>query len=399
MEAMYQSRALLLIQQGKFDLAEKELRSALTQDIHNALNHAYLALCLANLKKFKEAQQEAQLAIAEEPDLAFAHYILSVIHFDEDRLKESEAAIKEALELDPEEAAFYHILGNIHFRRRAWQKALDAANLGLALDPEDVDCLNLQARALNRLGEKNLANQSFTNAFQHAPENHETHANQGWVYLEQNEHKLALQHFQEALRLDPTSEFAREGLLEALKAKYWVYRAFLQFSFKISSISGAARWALFIGVYVLVRVMPLLLPFYLMLVFFSWFSDLIFNTLLRFNRYGRMVLNQEEIKGSNLFLALFLGGISALAVNKIFRIEEAIPIGVVLLGMLFPVAGTLQLSNKKSRKKSFYVASAIGVLGAVAILAAFVNPELGSTLLSGFYISALLYTWFRMSLS
>jgi tetratricopeptide (TPR) repeat protein len=247
------------------------------------------------------------------------------------------------------------------------------------------------------LGEKNPAKETFTNAFQHAPENHETHANQGWVYLEQNEHKLALQHFQEALRLNPTSEFAREGLVEALKARYWIYRAFLQFSFKVTSISGGARWGLYIGMIILVRVMPLLLPFYLMLVFFTWFSDLIFNTLLRFNRYGRQALNQEEINGSNVFLILFLGGISALGINKFLYVEEAIPIGIVFLGLLFPVAGTLQLSNKIARRKSLYMTAAIAALGLATMVFAFVNPDLASTLLTAFYISVLGYTWFRQT--
>ncbi|WP_207431730.1 tetratricopeptide repeat protein [Sabulibacter ruber] len=398
MEAINQSRALLLIEQGKYNLAEKELRRALSEDIHHGLNHAYLALCLINQKKAKEALKEAQLAIAEEPDLAFAHYILSAIYFEEGQTKESEAAIREALDLDPYEATYYHLLGNIYFTQGKWQKALELAREGLAVEPENVNCLNLQARALNRLGEKNLASETFTHAFQQAPDNSETHTNQGWVYLEQNKHKPALQHFQEALRLDPTSEFAREGLVEALKAKYWIYRAFLQFSYKVTSIGNGARWGLYIGMILLVRVMPLLLPFYLMLVFFTWFSDLIFNTLLRFNSYGRQALNKEEINGSNLFLVLFLGGITSLVVGMTLPLKEAFSLGAVLLGLLFPVAGTLQLANRKTRQKSTWITVGIAVLGLAAVVCTILGLALGDTLLGAFYVAVLGYTWVRQAL-
>ncbi|AKQ45022.1 hypothetical protein TH63_04260 [Rufibacter radiotolerans] len=398
MQTINQDRALLLLQQKKYDLAEKELRSALTEDVHNGLNHAYLALCLLHLNKPQEALQEAQQAIAEEPDLDYAFYILSLIHLQEERLAESERAIWEALTLEPYEATYHFVLGSICFSRSQWKEALASAEEGLAVEPEDVSCLNLKARALNRLGHKEMATESFGNAFLHAPDNHQTHTNQGWVYLEQAQYKQALHHFQEALRLNPTSDFAREGLVEALKAKYWIYRGFLQFSYKMASLSGGARWGMYIGMIILVRVMPLLLPFYFMLIFFTWFSDLIFNTMLRFNRYGRHALSQEQIDGSNLFLALFLGGISALVTNFAIDLPEAGTLGIVLLGMLFPVAGTLQLEYKAPRRKSTLITWGIATLGAATVITQFIDPALSGNLLTGFYICVLGYTWIRASL-
>lgn len=395
---MNQSRALLLIQQGKYDLAEKELRKALAEDVHNGLNHAYLALCLLNQDKAAAAMEEVRLAIAEEPDLPLAHYLLSLVHLQEDRLPDSEKAIREALERDPYEASFHYVLGTNYFQRKQWAKALHSAEEGLAVDAEDVSCLNLKARALNRLGKKELATESFSNAFQQAPDNASTHSNQGWVFLEQGDHTAALRHFQEALRLSPTSEFAREGLVEALKARYWIYRSFLRFSYKMSSLGSGARWGMYIGMILLVRIMPLLLPFYLMLIFFTWFSDLIFNTMLRFNRYGRQALTQPQIDGSNLFLALFVGGAGALGSSYLFDLPEARTLGIVLLGVLFPVAGTLQIENKVSRKKSLLATWAIAALGATAFGLQFFNPETAEMLLTGFYVSVLGYTWFRQAM-
>ncbi|MDP8921430.1 MAG: tetratricopeptide repeat protein [Chloroflexota bacterium] len=45
-----------------------------------------------------------------------------------------------------------------------------------------------------------------------APEDGQTHANRGWLALRRGERALALAHLREALRLDPESEAARQGL-------------------------------------------------------------------------------------------------------------------------------------------------------------------------------------------
>ena len=50
------------------------------------------------------------------------------------------------------------------------------------------------------------------------PENAHTNANQGWSLLHGGQPGKALEHFREALRLDPDLEFARAGMVEALKA-------------------------------------------------------------------------------------------------------------------------------------------------------------------------------------
>ncbi len=399
MEAINQDRALLLIQQRKFTLAEAELRNALSQDLDNAQNHAFLALCLMNQQKVKEALQEVQLAITLEPDFPFPHYIRSLIFYNEDKLDESEAAIKEAMRLDPYDATFYDILGSIYFKQKNFREALRTAEEGLTIDPENVDCLNLKARALNLLGDKKLAADSYENAFYHEPENDLTHANQGWSYIETGEHKKALQHFQEALRLNPNSDFAREGLVEALKAKYWIYRAVLNLNYKMLSMSSGARWGMLIGIILFVRVIPFLLPLYLMLIFFTWFSDLIFNTMLRFNAYGRQALSPEQVNGSNIFLALILGGIASLVAGNMLAVEPVINLGIVLIGLLFPVAGTLSMENKVARKKSFYATLVLAAVGIAFLGTSVFSPEDASTLMKFFYGGIIGYTWLRQSLN
>ena len=57
----------------------------------------------------------------------------------------------------------------------------------------------------------------------------------------------ALEHFREALRLNPSLEWARAGLVEALKARYPVYGLLLRYFLWMSTLSRRAQWAVILG--------------------------------------------------------------------------------------------------------------------------------------------------------
>ena len=51
----------------------------------------------------------------------------------------------------------------------------------------------------------------------------------GWLALHSKDHKKALEHFKQALIYFPFNDHAKVGMVEALKAKYWCYRVFLNY--------------------------------------------------------------------------------------------------------------------------------------------------------------------------
>ena len=53
-------RARLLIGQSRWEMAQNELRHALTEDVQDAEAHALLGFCLAQLEKYAEAEDEAR---------------------------------------------------------------------------------------------------------------------------------------------------------------------------------------------------------------------------------------------------------------------------------------------------------------------------------------------------
>jgi len=385
-------RALLLYDQFRPELAEGELRQALAADPHDSFSHALLGLCLSKREQFKEATAEAQQAIHLSPDSPFAHYALASIFHDRNRNDEALAAINEALRLDASEASFYALLSAIHISERHWPEGLTAAEAGLQLDSEQVACTNLRAIALVKLGRKAEAGATIDSALAKNPDNAVTHANQGWTLLERGESKRALEHFREALRLDPESEWARQGIIEALKARHFIYALMLRYFFWMSRLSSRAQWGVIIGGWFGNRILsgiaqanPRLAPWflpvrvlYVIFVLLTWTADPLFNLLLRVNRFGRLVLSREQIVASNWVGSCILLGLLALAGCAFAGLESPFLLAAFVFGFLvLPLAGTFRCEAGWPRKSMAVYTGVMAIAGIGALLLLFSSSYLG----------------------
>ena len=70
-------RALALHHQGRYDMAEKEMRQHLAESPDDGVAHAGLAMSLLELDKLDEAEEASTRGIGLTPDLAFTHYVLA----------------------------------------------------------------------------------------------------------------------------------------------------------------------------------------------------------------------------------------------------------------------------------------------------------------------------------
>jgi tetratricopeptide (TPR) repeat protein len=387
----------LLMQQNRLALAADELRRQLARDPRDPVAHALLALCLLDLDQPAEAQQEAELAIHLFPEYDLAFYALALAQHRQHRPKEALAAINQALALDPANADYYHLLGSLRLESNQWQAALQATSTGLTFDAEHAGLLSLQARALARQGRSAEAAHAAREALGYGAESSSIQAQAGWVALETNRSAEALGHFQEALRLNPESEYARAGLVEALKARYWVYRTFMRFIYWANSLDAGLRRGLFIGAYVVARFVRPLLPLYLAFAYFSWFSDVLFESLLRFNRYGRYALSEAQRRHSNHFLALLGAGLvaggAALALPAVTGLTS---LCFVALGLLFPLVGTERLSHRPTQQaRSRWAGWALAACGGLSVVLELtgLGDGIGNLLFLAFLFGTLAYTW------
>src|SRR5262249_34667869 len=142
------ARAQLLLQQGRYELAEQDLRQALASNPQDDTAHALLALCLTESGKFDEGLENARKAVGLAPDNSFCYYALGFAFYRRDahasenhnfftickEFREAEASVEEAVCLSPHQNMHFALLSSIRLARRDWEGALRAAEQGLEID-------------------------------------------------------------------------------------------------------------------------------------------------------------------------------------------------------------------------------------------------------------------------
>jgi tetratricopeptide (TPR) repeat protein len=358
MEAVL-ARALLLYEQGRYELAEREARGLLAQQPDHAHAHAVLAMCLVKREDYKAALHEAAEAVRLEPTFAYTHYVRGHVLMASNRLDEALAEAGAAVHLDPTAPHHYALVAAIHLNRRRWREALEAAENGLSLDPEDVNCNNVRGMALVKLGRRAEAGATMAQTLARDPEDAFTHANRGWSLLHDRKPREAMEHFREALRLDPTMDWARAGIVEALKAHNFVYRWMLAYFLWMSRLSARAQWGIIVGGWFGMQVVrnvgernPALKPYavalfaaYAVFAVMTWLAEPLFNLLLRLNRYGRMALSDEQKTASNWVGGMLLATVAlfvAFLVKGWFILGEA----TILCGVtMIPLSSVFRVSK------------------------------------------------------
>jgi tetratricopeptide (TPR) repeat protein len=400
-------RALILFDQSRLELAEQELRQSLATAPSNASAHAFLALCLAKREEYGEATFEARRAIELAPDLAFAHYALASVLHDRNHLNEAGNAIAEAIRLNPEDADFHWLHGAIRFDDRDWAGALEAAEEGLRVDAEHISCNNLRAMALVKLGRKAEAGLTIDAALARDPEDPISHANQGWTLLEKGDPKAAMEHFREALRLDPELEWARQGIVEALKARHLIYYVLLRYFLWMQKLSHKAQWAVIVGgvlgynaVSRLAKSQPVLEPLVfplalvcIGLVLLTWIADPLFNLVLRTSRFGRLALSREQVIASN-----WVGGcvgLTALGLALYFMTgREVALLGALKAGFLIiPLAAVFSARAGPPRTILTIYATLMANVGILAVVLFLLSAPLFAVADFTFFIAAIASPW------
>ncbi|MDB5047404.1 MAG: hypothetical protein JWO30_475 [Fibrobacteres bacterium] len=398
-------RAQLLINQSRFDMAERELRAALSQDPDDFRAHALLAYCLLRLARPKDALEEANLAVAKEPAAPYARYIQALTLMESGRREDAKAAAREAIQLDPADADYFALLGGLHLDGKNWNEALKSAESALLLDAENVQGANVRAAALVKLGRGAEAGLTLDSALAREPESAVTHANMGWTLLERGDHKKALEHFREALRLEPDQEWAREGIVESMKARNPLYRLMLQYFFFMSKLPAKSQWAVvliaLLGTRLLRATARAYPPFepaamvigvmYVLFMAATWLARPLFDLVLRLDRFGRLCLSEDQIKGSNWLGLTLLASLAFLAVLFATGNGDFLAAAIGCLALSVPVAGIYQTANPKRRRFRAAYSIALALLGVCAL----VLPDVNHRVMAGgvFVGGVIVYTW------
>ncbi|MCX7804253.1 MAG: tetratricopeptide repeat protein, partial [Planctomycetota bacterium] len=399
-------RAAALLEMGRHDMAERELRALIGAFPEHGPAHALLASSLSAQHRGGEALQAAEEVVRLAPHDAFCHYVMADVLDDLDRGGQAMRHAMEAVRLDPTDADYRAMLAHLHCGRGEWKEALEAAEEGLRLNPRHAGCLNLRGLVLAKLGRHDGAIGSAEESLAIAPQNAASHATRGITLLEAGRHEEALESFREALRLDPMNDAAREGVVVCLKARSVFYRVMLRYFLWMSRMSARVRLGLIIGLYLLFRLLgsisrenpavgsfvwPLMVA-YIVFVFLSWAAEPLTNLLLRLNRFGRLLLSRRQIIASNVVGGLLLISASSLAASLAADSTAAFVFGIICCLMIIPTSAAFGAASARGRAVLGTCAVGLGVIGLLATVAIAMGWSIAPGHISAFGIGLLTFT-------
>ncbi|MEO6166022.1 MAG: tetratricopeptide repeat protein, partial [Chitinophagales bacterium] len=352
-----------------------------------------------------EAANLINSAISLSPDAGFLYYTKARILQQQEKYDEAESCLQRAIDINPLDADYFALWASLKLTRKQFEQALKLAEKSLELDAENIHGLNVRSTALLKLNKKEASFSTIKGALAGDPNNPYTHANYGWNLLEKGDHRKALLHFKEALKNDPTLQFAQAGMVEALKAKYLFYRLFLKYAFWISNLTAKYQWAVIIGFYVGFRIIrtvaennetlePYLMPLIVLLAFIAfstWVINPVSNLFLRLNPYGKYLLDKREIISSNFVGFSFLLFASGVLCYFIFGEEKWLTIAVFGFAMMIPF-GVMFSPSKYKHSLLIYVA-VMFFIGTASISFTFISGELFNIFTTVFLFAFIAFQW------
>lgn len=395
----------ILISQKKYTEAGNILRSLLAEAPNDVHYLALLSEVCFQQDKLDEARSIISNAIGLAPDWPHLFYIKARIALHEEKFDEAESLLKQCISLDPNDADFFALLAHSRQVRKKYQEALELANKALEIDAEHLLALNTRSSALLKLNKVEESFQTIEGALREDPTNAYTHANYGWSLLEKGDHKKALQHFKESLKHDPNYAYAQSGMMEALKATNPVYRLFLKYAFFMGNLTAKYQWGVIIGFYVLYRILsgmasanpdlePYITPITIALAiiaFSTWIINPISNLFLRFNRYGKFLLDSKEKISSNFVAGSLLICLAGIALYFIQDEERYLAPAVFGLAMMLPLS--VMLTPSKPKNMLLFYTIGMGLVGILAIATTFTTGILVNTWSSVFLVAFIAFQW------
>jgi len=402
------ARIDLLLQQQKYGLAEKQTKQLLVEQPNDGILHSLLALSYRGMNKIKESLDSAKNGVGLSPDEAYTFYVLAICYTEEDEYFKAMEAILNALAIEPEDEDYLVQYAAILLGLEKYNKAISTVNNVLRINPQHSKAKRIKSIILRIQGKFKESDVLVDEALKENPEDSDTFANKGLSSLDAGNVKESLEHFKIALLLDPTSEFAKSGLVMSLKAQNFLFNLFYKYYNWISHLSSRVRWALMVGLILLIKVggrysqtdptvntvFSVFMGAYICFVFMAWTISPILNILLRFNRYGKYALNKGEIIGSNVILVLIGSAIFLLIANLII---EGFPITGALGALLLclPFAASFYMWGTKLFYINLIISLAMTLLWLLSIIVPLVVTDYGrNDFWYGLLVSVVVYTLF-----
>lgn len=395
-------RGLQLYELGRYKDTITYFKNELSQNIDNF----EAKLFLAHAYFYTDATDDANTLVLElqaiAPNYGPIYHLLGQIALHHDKNKQALSYIEQAISLEPYNSDFFGLKSYILIAEKQFEDALNFANKGLEIDAKSSTCLNARAASLTKLNRKEEAEQTIENLLNDDPENPFSQANVGWNHLENNNVDKAQHHFKASLKIDPNDDYAREGMLTAVKAKNKIYNCYLRYAFWMQKKSGKNQIFIIIGLYLAYRfsinllqtnglsflALPLIIV-YLLFALGSWIMEPISNMILLFDKYGKYLLDKNaKLSGQIMFILLSIA-VGGYLVNLLIDNDFLFLFSLSSLAAALPFSKA-PLNPKKHSQLFDYV------YGGIILVSPIIGISFGYTtgeLLTLLIILFVAYTW------
>ena len=285
-----------------------------------------------------------------------------------------------------------------------WHEALDHAERGLALDPTDEVCSNLRALAIRQTQDADVAAEELQRlATQYAPSEWLREL-QGWTALQRGAPVEAQQHFEQALEFNPTSEYARVGMAEAVKAENPIYRRVLQFFLWMDRLPTRTRWFVILaGIFAYRRLADVvearptwgviaypLMALWVGFILLSWTSEPLSNFVLSRTVRGKPLVRGEKLLGANLVAGLLGAAIALGLASAVTGIGFFAAAAFVAGFQIIPTGAVFQCPRGWPQTTMAIYAGITAFCGLVGI---FAPADIASIAFGVFILLAVLGSW------
>jgi tetratricopeptide (TPR) repeat protein len=211
-----------LVEMGDFEAALGLLEPAAGEHSEAALHEVSL---LIDLGRHNEASRKADRLTRKWPDLWYAQYLRGLIAVFRGRRSSARRAFRRAVQLEPNASPAWLALANIELQAGRWDGLLVAAEAALGIDSSDHHARVLRAWALVGLGRHDEVDHATWDALTGSrAADVPVYLVRGWAALHQGRPDEAQRNFTLATEASPGASMARAGLVESLKARYWLYK-------------------------------------------------------------------------------------------------------------------------------------------------------------------------------
>lgn len=356
------SHGLLLQDQGRLEEAEACFYSVLAREPDNDFVYGRLALCqMSQPGKKRRALDTIAEAIRLRADEPFYFSVKAIVLGELHRGKEALEAAETAVRLNPEDTFALSAKANAYCAMDRWAEAEEWSRHALALDGDNAMAANILAHTLRMQGKRQLNAEAVERLLAADPEDSFAHVNAGWTALQAKDQPRAEQHFREALRLDPESDMAREGLLESFRARSWFYRAYLSYCFFMQRYTEGKQWMIFLGAFAVYQVSRkyleslnpvysgVLVAVWLGLVLWVWLAPGIGNFLILLDRSARLALKPAERHQGIAVGGVFIAGALATIAGLVSGYYPILLAGVGMLATTIPASLTFGNASSRGR--------------------------------------------------